>query len=31
MASASAVRKRVTIGVEVGSRRGERKGFDNTF
>ena len=31
MASASVVRKRITIDIKVGSRRGERKRFDNTF
>ena len=31
LVSASAVRKMVTMSVEVGSRRGERKRFDNTF
>ena len=31
MISTSVVRKKVTMGVEVGSRRGDRKIFDNTF
>ena len=31
MASASVVRKKITIGVEVDSKHDERKRFDNTF
>jgi len=31
MASVSAVKKRVTIGVEVGSRHSKRMRFNNTF
>ena len=31
MISASAMRKKVTMGVEIGGRRSERKEFNNTF
>ena len=31
MALASTVKKRITMGVEVGSKRGKRKGFNSTF
>ena len=31
MASASEARKRVTMGVEIGSKRDKRKRFDSTF